>query len=140
MRKLLPAFAVIFIALVPTTAVSQAHHCKDGNKCVSVKKKWKPCHSGYNGQRVVKCEIRRAAKHYHQRQGKALRVAFKESGFRPWVKGHHQGLYQFDWATWHGDPGCLNPYRHRSVYSAKWASLGAMWYWSVGHTWRWTTY
>jgi hypothetical protein len=47
----------------------------------------------------------------------------------------HHGLWQFDDETW-----AQSPYRSRSVWSAYWSSLAAMWFWEHGQASRWTTY
>jgi hypothetical protein len=90
------------------------------------------CYTHNTKPEVARCFIRRAAIHYHQPVSDAIRVAHCESTWRWWIRGHHQGMYQFLWSTWRS-----TPYGRRSVYSPKWASLGAMWMWRVGRRGEW---
>jgi soluble lytic murein transglycosylase-like protein len=77
-----------------------------------------------------------AAGVYHQPVEDALRVAWCESSDDPYAVNRESGdvgLWQFEAATWAG-----TPYRRHSVFSARWSSLGAMWYWSRGEQSRWS--
>lgn len=81
---------------------------------------------------IARCHIYRAAKRYHQPNSDAVRVARCESGFRWFVSGHHQGLYQFLFSTY-----ASTPYAGKNIYSPKWNSLAAMWMWAHGRRGEW---
>lgn len=123
-----------------------AHRLRDRPVCVSLYKPFKRhvqslirtyCH--YAGTKGVKCWIRRAAAKYNQPLSDAMRVADCESDFRPWLVNstpvgseHATGLFQFLPSTWR-----TTPYRNRSIFSARWNAMAAMWMWSVGRRGEW---
>ena len=84
-------------------------------------------------RRVVPC-IRRGALHWHVDFGLMYRRAFCESTLNPYaVNGPNLGLFQIQEATMR-----TTPYRARSPFSAKWASLAAAWAQHVGRGGEWT--
>lgn len=77
-----------------------------------------------------KCFITRAAKHFKQSRSQALYIAYRESRFNYKVTNSSSGaagLYQFMPTTWRS-----TPYRSKSPYNPRWASLAAMWMWAHG--------
>ena len=91
---------------------------------------------GCNQRNPVVC-VDYAADRFGQSRAVAECVAHAESTDDPSNAGNptHHGLWQFDDGTWEG-----TPYASRSVWSAYWSSLAAMWYWEHGQASRWTTY
>jgi hypothetical protein len=86
--------------------------------------------------RVARCFIRRAARHYGQPASQALYVARRESRYNWRVTNRSSGaagLFQFMPRTWQS-----TPYRHHSAYHPKWASLAAMWMWKRGYASHWS--
>lgn len=86
-------------------------------------------------QRVSKCFIRRAARHFDQPRSLAMHIAHRESRYDYRVTNASSGaagLYQFMPVTWRH-----TPYREHSRYDPRWASLAAMWMWAHGgyHHW-----
>ena len=86
-------------------------------------------------RRVSRCFIKRAARHYGQSKALAFAIAHRESRFDYRVTNASSGaagLYQFMPVTWSS-----TPYRARSRYNPRWASLAAMWMWKHGgyHHW-----
>lgn len=119
------AAVVVPLALLLGAGGAAAHHCTTGT-CADVKDRYASCHGlrkrhGY--VRVARCEIRRAADHYRVSFAKMDRMARCESTYRWWLRGRHQGMYQYTWQTWRG----YSPFRRRSPYSPKWASLHTAW-------------
>lgn len=129
--KLTAALASLGLLFVGTTS-AEAHHCKTKG-CAILKPEYAPCKTKYRAlERRAKCQIGRAARHYGQSERAAIATARCESNLRWWVDSTYDGLFQFDGQTWNG-----SPYRKHSVFSAKWASLSAMWYWKRGERSRW---
>ena len=93
----------------------------------------------YKGKASVsRCFIVRAARFYHQPQGLALSISFRESRWNPGVTNRGSGaagLFQFMPRTWR-----YTPYgrRGKSAYNPRWASLAAMWMWAHGYRSHWS--
>jgi hypothetical protein len=87
-------------------------------------------------ERVSKCFIKRAARHYHQPKSLALAIAHRESRYDYRVTNASSGaagLYQFMPTTWRH-----TPYGTHSRYDPRWASLAAMWMWAHGGYSHWS--
>lgn len=125
---MIAARALSTIALI-AAAAGKPHHdgCHD-QACVERVAR-KQC----SQERVVPC-IRRAALHRRVSFALLLRRAGCESRLDPHAQsGPNLGLnFQFNAGTW-----TTTPYRLRSVFSAKWASLGAAWMQSIGRGGEW---
>ena len=128
------AAAAAFVALLATPAVHQAH-AGPGDACAT-RLCWKnqpgteSCYERRSRTAVSKCFIRRAAAHFGESKRHAYAIAHRESRFNPRVVNSSSGasgLYQFMPGTW-----ASTPYHKKSVFSPKWAALGAMWMWSRG--------
>jgi hypothetical protein len=90
----------------------------------------KQCWRFHSRQNVSKCFIRRAAQHFHQSRSQAMAIAYRESRYNYRATNSSSGaagLYQFMSGTW-----AHTPYRHKSPYHPRWASLAAMWMWAHG--------
>lgn len=72
---------------------------------------------------VLPC-IKFASMKYGQDYGAMVRVARCESGLNPYARNPSgaSGLFQFMPSTWQ-----TTPYGHKSIWSARWQSLGAAW-------------
>lgn len=123
------ALGVALVLLFATPALAHTEPATPPTKPPKTLVWWWHC-----SQRNVRPCIRYAARRYHQSYSYALSVASCESTLNPHASnGTHFGLYQFDGATWAGQP-----FHRHSVWSARWAALGAMWYWARGEISRWT--
>jgi len=77
--------------------------------------------------------IHRGALHWRVSYQMLMRKARCESRLNPLASnGTHFGLFQFAAGTW-----ASTPYGHRSVWRAKWSSLGAAWMHRVGRGGEW---
>ena len=81
--------------------------------------------------------VRMAARRWHQSYGELLRVAVCESGLRWWARNPSgaSGPFQFMPSTW-----ASTPYGRHSLWSWRWASLGAAWMWHVGRAREWSCF
>lgn len=147
LRLVAAAFlAALIFAIIPATAT--AHHCTT-HSCATLKaayrhtcyrhaRSWYRGHSNYTKirarKKVMVCQIKRAARHFHQSSTLAFRVVRCETGrtFDWFLQGAHQGAWQYLWSTWRS-----TPYAHRSPYSPKWSTLATMWMWSQGRRGEW---
>lgn len=133
--------AMVFVTLLASPAIRKAP-AGPGEAC-KTRLCWKnqpgteSCHTRYKRTAgVSKCFIRRAAAHFGESKKHAYAIAHRESRFNPKVTNSSSGaagLYQFMPGTW-----ASTPYRKKSVYSPKWAALGAMWMWSRGGYSHWS--
>lgn len=86
--------------------------------------------------RVLPC-IRRAAIRWNVSYPTLKRKAWCESRFNPYARNPSgsSGLFQFLPSTW-----ATTPYRHQSIWSAKYSALAAAWMHSAGvgrgHEWE----
>ncbi len=131
---------MVFVTLLASPAVRKAP--ADPGAACTTRLCWKnapgteSCFKRKTQAGTSKCFIRRAAAHFGQSKQQAYAIAFRESRFNPRVTNSSSGaagLYQFMPGTW-----AHTPYRKKSVYSPKWASLGAMWMWSKGGYSHWS--
>lgn len=117
----------LFLVLISSSEGHQGR--SDCGKTCSERVARKQC----SQKSVISC-IRRAAILYNQSFPDALRVARCESKLDPYArnKSGSTGLFQFLPSTWD-----TTPYRRRSIYSAKWQSLAAMWMFRQGRKREW---
>jgi thioesterase domain-containing protein len=109
--------AALLVAATAATPPQSAHHRKHQCSQTNVQ----PC-------------IRQAARRYRQSYSEAKRVSFCESRWNPHASnGVSFGLWQFIPSTW-----ASTPFRRRSIWSAKWSSLAAMWMWRQGRKGEWS--
>lgn len=133
------AIRFVLAALAAVVVVAPAHGHAPGchsHRCdIRVGRAWARAHPpACDNQHVIVC-IRQAAARYRQPLADAERVATCESGLNPLAANGHgdDGLFQILYpSTWD-----TTPYRRRSVWSAKWNALAAMWMWSVGRRGEW---
>jgi soluble lytic murein transglycosylase-like protein len=134
--------AALLISIIPATSASAAPKasasiCAD-KLCNRDRASAPSCWRFENKQRVSRCFIRRAAKHYGQSEGEALAIAHRESRYQ-WRAVNRSsgaaGLFQFMPRTW-----SFTPYgkRGRSALNPRWAALGAMWMWKHGYKAHWS--
>ena len=98
--------------------------------CTKYKANTPDCWQQHGRQKIARCFIARAAKHFRQSESRAFYVAWRESRYNWHVTNRSSGaagLYQFMPGTWHS-----TPYRHHSPYHPRWAALAAMWMWAHG--------
>jgi hypothetical protein len=126
--------------LMASPAVAHAKTTHDtcaSRLCLTDKPGTKSCLRMKGHVAIARCYIVRAARHYHQSASLALYIAHRESKYRWWVTNSsaHRGMYQFDDTLWGSTPYAR---RHRSVYSPRFAALGAMRIWAHGgySNWR----
>ena len=131
--------ALVTLTLVPTAAEAAKARSACANRlCTDTRPAAKRCKSEPTRERVAKCFITRAARHYRQSRAKAVQIAWRESRFN-WRATNSSsgaaGLFQFMPRTWGA-----TPYRRYSPYNPRWASLAAMWMWKRGYQSHWSTY
>jgi len=131
------ALALTLVLVAPGTAGARVHGTTCANRlCTKDKPRVKSCKRFEHRKRVARCFIRRAARHFHQPKRQALYIAWRESRYNWRVTNPSSGtagLYQFARRTWES-----TPYRHRSPYSPRYASLAAMWMWKHGGYSHWS--
>ena len=123
MKILMPVAITLMLA-----PAAQAKKTKCHSTACEIRVAKKQC-----SQKRVKPCIKRAALHHRQPYRDMLRVAMCESSFNPYNSyvGHY-GLYQYLPSTW-----ATTPYRHHSIWSAKWQALATAWMWSQGRRNQW---
>jgi soluble lytic murein transglycosylase-like protein len=124
-------------ALAPATAGARPLATCADKLCTKDRPHSPSCYRYDRRQNEARCFIVRAARFYHQPQGLALSIAYRESRWNPGVTNRSSGaagLYQFMPRTWR-----YTPYgkRGKSAYNPRWASLGAMWMWAHGYYSHW---
>ena len=133
------AAAALFVALMATPSVQKAaagpEAACSGRLCFKNEPGTKSCWRKDRREGVSKCFIKRAARHFGQSKRLAFHIAHRESRFNFRVTNASSGaagLFQFMPTTWRS-----TPYRARSAYNPRWASLAAMWMWKRGgyHHW-----
>jgi membrane-bound lytic murein transglycosylase B len=136
------AATALFVALMASPAAPHAQADEYGPKaacagrlCFKNEPGTRSCWRKDHRAGVSKCFIKRAAAHFNQSKHQAFAIAYRESRFNYRVTNSSSGaagLYQFMPTTWHS-----TPYRKKSPYSPKYASLAAMWMWAKGgyHHW-----
>jgi Transglycosylase SLT domain len=136
------AAASLFVSLMASPNAPRAmadrgpNAACSGRLCFKNTPGTKSCFNRGSRAHVSRCFIKRAAAHFGQSRSQALAIAYRESRYNYTVTNSSSGaagLYQFMPATWHS-----TPYHKHSVYSPKWASLGAMWMWSKGGYSHWS--
>jgi soluble lytic murein transglycosylase-like protein len=142
MRLVVTTCAALVAALsiafaVPAVAGASAQATCADKLCTKDKPHSASCYRYKRRQNEARCFIVRAARFYHQPQGLALGIAFRESRWNPGVTNRSSGaagLFQFMPRTWR-----YTPYgrRGKSPYNPRWASLGAMWMWAHGFRSHW---
>ena len=138
-RLRLPLVAALLAAAtlmipVPTAEAKPSSPCAN-RLCTHYRAGTPSCYQHHGRARVSRCFIRRAARHYDQPLSQALHIAHRESRFNWRVTNSSSGaagLYQFMPGTW-----AHTPYRKRSPYNPKWASLAARWMWKRGGQSHW---
>ena len=132
--------AMVFVTLLASPAVRKAP-AGPGAACAN-RLCWKnnpgteSCFKRKGQPAVAKCFIRRAAAHFGESKDLAYSIAYRESRYQWGITNSSSGaagLYQFMPGTW-----ASTPYRRKSPYSPKWASLGAMWMWAHGGYSHWS--
>jgi soluble lytic murein transglycosylase-like protein len=142
LRACLAATAV-FVSLLASPLAPHARAARTGadafcadRLCKVSKPGHRSCWRHAHRASVSKCFIRRAARHFHQPSGQALAIAYRESHYdyrQTNPNSGAAGLYQFMRGTWKH-----TPYRARSPYQPRWASLAAMWMWAHGGYSHWS--
>lgn len=134
------AGAALFVALMATPAAPTALAGPDaacsGRLCFKNEPGTKSCWRKDTRAGVSKCFIRRAAAHFDESKRRAYAIAYRESRFNYRVTNSSSGaagLYQFMPGTWRS-----TPYKRKSPYSPKYASLAAMYMWSHGGYSHWS--
>ncbi len=129
------AFIVALAAPAKTAARETRSTCAN-RLCTKDRPHVKRCWRYDGRKRVARCFIRRAARHFHQSKRRAYHIAWRESRY-DWRATNSSsgaaGLYQFMPGTWGS-----TPYRRKSPYSPKYASLAAMWMWAHGGYSHWS--
>ena len=125
------------LALTTATRPAQAATGRDAcaNRiCTKDKAQVPSCHTLHAYQRVARCFIDRAARHYGQSTREARAIAFRESRYhwRVTNSSAHRGMYQFTDTLWRH-----TPYHAKSVYNPRYAALAAMWLWKHGGKHHW---
>jgi hypothetical protein len=136
--RTLCASLVLSAALAASALAAHAHpdaYCAD-RLCHKDAPGQKSCWHWKSRANESKCFITRAARHFHQSRSQALYIAYRESRYDYRVTNSSSGaagLYQFMPTTWHH-----TPYRSKSPYNPRWASLAAMYMWAHGgyHHWE----
>ncbi len=106
-------------------------HCAN-RLCTRYQRGTPSCWRLSSRERIARCFIARAARHYGQSRYEAYYIAHRESRYNWRVTNSSSGaagLYQFMPRTW-----AYTPYRHHSPYQPRWAALAAMWMWK--HGWK----
>jgi hypothetical protein len=142
LRAVLAVLAVAMTALTATAAVpatasagKKARSACANRLCTKLDPGTKSCWKRDGRTRIARCFIRRAALHFHQPRKLAYYVAWRESRYHWGITNPSSGtagLFQFARQTWR-----YTPYRNRSPYHPRWASLGAMWMWAHGYRSHW---
>jgi soluble lytic murein transglycosylase-like protein len=142
MRSILSALAVAALLVVAAPAPAMAAKrspsgpCAD-RLCMKLDRGAPSCWNKGGRNKIARCFIDRAARHYGESTSLAMQIAYRESRFNWKVTNSSSGaagLYQFMPGTWRS-----TPYRKHSPYHPKWASLAAMWMWKRGMYSHWST-
>jgi soluble lytic murein transglycosylase-like protein len=134
------AAAALFVALMASPLAPRAAAGPDaacaGRLCFKNAPGTKSCWRKDVRAGVSKCFIKRAAAHFGESKRHAYAIAYRESRYDYRVTNSSSGaagLFQFMPRTWQS-----TPYRRKSPYSPKYASLAAMWMWSKGGYYHWS--
>jgi uncharacterized low-complexity protein len=125
------------VAATKSTAAAHARSAPDAcadRLCTRDDADVRSCRTRDGHTAIARCYINRAAVHYRQSGRLARSIAWRESRYHWWVTNSsaHRGLYQFTDTLW-----AHTPYRARSPYSPRYASLAAMWLWRHGGYGNW---
>ena len=123
------------ILMVAFAAAPAPAHARKGDPCANQRcTRYKPhatnCWDKRGRTKIARCFIAQAATHFRQSKKQAFYIAWRESRYNWRVTNRSSGaagLYQFMPGTWRS-----TPYRKRSPYHPRWASLAAMWMWKHG--------
>jgi hypothetical protein len=121
-------------AIAPRPAAAATRDACANRMCTKDKAQVPSCHTLRAYQRVARCFIDRAARHYGQSTREARAIAYRESRYHWKVTNSsaHRGMYQFTDTLW-----AHTPYHRRSVYDPRYAALAAMWLWKHGGKHHW---
>jgi uncharacterized membrane protein len=133
MIALAAVMALSAAAARPAGAATAKAACAN-HYCTKDKPGVRSCRSLRGYQRIARCYIDRAARHYGQSRYEARHIAWRESRYHWWVTNSsaHRGMYQFTDTLWRH-----TPYHAKSVYSPRYAALAAMWLWRHGGKHHW---
>ena len=134
------AVAALFVTLMASPAAPAALAGPDaacaGRLCFKNAPGTESCWRKDTRAGTSKCFIKRAAAHFGESKRRAYAIAHRESRFDYRVTNSSSGaagLYQFMPATWRS-----TPYKRKSRYNPKYASLAAMYMWSRGGYSHWS--
>jgi hypothetical protein len=126
------ALALMLSTAAPATAAakrSDSSPCAN-RLCTKDRPHTTKCWRLHGRAKTARCFIARAAAHYRQPRSQAFYIAHRESRYNWRITNPSSGtagLFQFARGTWES-----TPYRNKSPYHPRWASLAAMWMWAHG--------